>query len=73
MGLQTEIRAGKTRNIVSVRLLDDIGIDFTIKQLKDFGFDTKLPKDLTLSIGSGAIEPIKLAVLILILQMAVMI
>ena len=52
----------KSRNIVSVRLLDDIGIDFTIKQLKDFGFDTsKLPKDLTLALGSGAIEPIKLA------------
>ena len=47
---------------MSVRLLDDIGIDFTIKQLKDFGFDTsKLPKDLTLALGSGAIEPIKLA------------
>lgn len=51
----------KSRNIVSIRLLDNIGIEYALNQIKKFGIDTKnLPKDLTLSLGSGELTPLEL-------------
>ena len=60
----TRLRYGlaKSRNIISVRLLDNIGIDYTLEYVKNFGIDSqRLPKDLTLALGSGEITPIELA------------
>ena len=60
----TRLRYGlaKSRNMISIRLLDNIGINYTLNYVKNFGIDTKkLPKDLTLALGSGEITPIKLA------------
>lgn len=52
----------KSRNMVSIRLLRDIGRKFAIDYAGKFGFDTeRLPKDLTLALGSGAVEPLTLA------------
>ena len=51
-----------SRNLVSIRLLRSIGIDYTLDYLARFGFDTAdLPKDLSLALGSGAITPLQLA------------
>jgi penicillin-binding protein 1A len=52
----------KSRNMVSIRLLRDIGRKFAREHASKFGFDAeKLPKDLTLALGSGAVAPLTLA------------
>lgn len=49
-------------NLVSVRLLRTIGIDTTINHLAKFGFDAdKLPRNLTLALGSTDVTPLNLA------------
>ncbi len=51
-----------SRNLVSIRLLRSIGIKKAIKYIARFGFDPEhLPKDLSLSLGSGAVAPLELA------------
>lgn len=49
-------------NLVSVRLLRAIGIDNMVSHLSGFGFDPeKLPKNLSLALGSTSITPLNLA------------
>ena len=60
----TRLRYGlaKSRNMISIRLLDNIGINYALNYFKNFSIPTdKLPKDLTLALGSGEITPIELA------------
>lgn len=52
----------KSRNLVSIRLLRSIGIPHAINYARQFGFDTeKLPRDLSLALGSGAVTPLSIA------------
>ena len=52
----------KSRNLVSIRLLQSIGIRPAIKYLSNFGFDPKeLSRDLSLALGSATMTPYKLA------------
>ncbi len=52
----------KSRNLVSIRLLRDIGIGYAIRYIKQFGFTRKmLPRDLSLALGSGSLTPYDLA------------
>ena len=52
----------KSRNMVSIRLLRDIGRKYARDHAGKFGFDPdKLPKDLTLALGSVAVTPLELA------------
>lgn len=60
----TRLRVGltKSRNLVSIRLLESIGIPYTLNYLSHFGFDPEeLPHTLSLALGSAAITPLKLA------------
>ena len=60
----TRLRSALTysRNLISIRLLRSVGIRTAIKYAAKFGFDTeRLPKDLSLSLGSGAVSPLELA------------
>ncbi len=51
-----------SRNLVSIRLLNAMGIPHLMNHLWRFGFDTdKLPANLSLSLGSGAVTPYQLA------------
>lgn len=51
-----------SRNLVSIRLLQAIGIDYTIGYLRRFGFnDAALPRNLSLALGSGTLTPLELA------------
>jgi penicillin-binding protein 1A len=51
----------KSRNLVSIRLLRATGIPYTIDYLTGFGFKRdKLPRDLSLALGSAAITPMEL-------------
>lgn len=59
----TRLRTALTtsRNMVSIRLLRDIGRNTALKHVSKFGFDAdKLPKNLTLALGSGAVTPLQL-------------
>jgi len=52
----------KSRNLVSIRLLRAIGIDYTIEYLKRFGLDAdRIPHDLSLALGSGSVTPMEMA------------
>ncbi|QMU62100.1 MAG: PBP1A family penicillin-binding protein [Gammaproteobacteria bacterium] len=52
----------KSRNMVSIRLLNDMGRRHAMQHIAKFGFDReRLPYDLTLALGSGAVTPLELA------------
>jgi len=52
----------QSRNLVSVRLLDAIGVDYARKYISHFGFDEdKLPPNLSMSLGTASLEPISIA------------
>ena len=60
----TRLREALTnsRNLVSIRLLQDIGVSYAINYVKRFGFDpAQLPKDLSLALGSGTVTPMQMA------------
>lgn len=60
----TRVRVGLTesRNLVSIRLLQLIGVPYAINYLNKFGFDTnKLPHSLSLALGSGVVSPLHIA------------
>lgn len=51
-----------SRNLVSIRLLREVGIDRTIEHVARFGFDARaLPRNLSLSLGTGELTPLQLA------------
>jgi penicillin-binding protein 1A len=59
----TRLRVGlyKSRNLVSIRLLRAIGIDYALDYLAKFGFDRdKLPQNLSLSLGAADLTPVDL-------------
>ncbi len=50
-----------SRNLVSIRVLRQIGIPYAVDYLERFGFPGEaLPRDLTLSLGSGSLTPLQL-------------
>ncbi|MBL1321690.1 MAG: penicillin-binding protein 1A [Methylophaga sp.] len=56
----TRLRVALTnsRNLVSIRILRDIGIKYIINYADKFGFDTsKIPRSLSLALGSGSVSP----------------
>jgi len=51
-----------SRNLVSIRLLRSMGINHAIAHASRFGFDKdKLPRDLSLALGSLSLTPLELA------------
>jgi penicillin-binding protein 1A len=52
----------RSKNLVSVRLLREIGLGAARDWMARFGFDmTRQPQDLTLALGSGSVTPLQLA------------
>ena len=50
-----------SRNLVSIRLLRKMGVNFAIQYATRFGFDAReLPHDLSLALGSGAVSPLQM-------------
>lgn len=59
----TRLRVGliKSTNMVSIRLLDSIGLKYMLNFSKNFGFNPdQLPHGLSLSLGSGGVTPLDL-------------
>ena len=47
-----------SRNLVSIRIMESVGIGRTVRYMERFGFDPRrLPRDLSLSLGSSSITP----------------
>jgi penicillin-binding protein 1A len=52
----------KSRNLVSIRILQSIGVDAAIEHAKKFGFDTRsMPRNLTLALGTQSVTPLQMA------------
>jgi penicillin-binding protein 1A len=52
----------RSRNLVSVRLLDAIGVDYARKYISHFGFDeATLPPNLSMSLGTASLTPLSVA------------
>lgn len=52
----------KSRNLVSIRLLDAIGLPSALQHIRKFGFDTeRLPHALSLALGSGEVSAWEMA------------
>ncbi|KRG70048.1 penicillin-binding protein 1A [Pseudoxanthomonas dokdonensis] len=52
----------QSRNLVSVRLLDSIGVPYARKYISQFGFDeSELPPNLSMSLGSASLTPLSIA------------
>lgn len=52
----------KSRNLVSIRLLQMIGISYTIRYISSFGFDPKqLPHAPSLALGTATVTPLEMA------------
>ena len=51
-----------SRNLVSIRLMREIGGDYTWNYVQRFGFDrSELPNDLTLAVGTAELSPLQVA------------
>jgi penicillin-binding protein 1A len=51
-----------SRNLVSIRMLRDIGINYAWEFALRFGFEpTDVPRDLSMALGSGAVPPLSMA------------
>lgn len=58
--LRTALR--KSRNLISIRLLRELGIDKVTDTALRFGFkQAQLPKGLSLALGSGYANPLQMA------------
>ena len=52
----------RSRNLVSIRLLQAIGVPYAIGYAQRFGFEaSQLPRDLSLSLGSASVTPMDIA------------
>ncbi|UPQ83273.1 penicillin-binding protein 1A [Pseudomonas knackmussii] len=53
----------KSRNLVSIRLLQTLGLPYTIDYIKRFGFKTEdLPANLSLALGTATLTPMEIAI-----------
>lgn len=60
----TRLREGliKSRNLVSIRLLDSMTVPYALNYIQHFGFNKKeMPQSLSLALGTGAVTPLTLA------------
>ncbi|MDF3193672.1 penicillin-binding protein 1A [Pseudomonas sp. 1928-m] len=52
----------RSRNLVSIRLLQDLGIASTLSYIERFGFEKKdLPPNLSLALGTASLTPMEIA------------
>jgi penicillin-binding protein 1A len=51
---------GQSKNVVSVRLVQDLGVEKVINQLGKYGFDKeKIPNNNSIALGSASLSPLK--------------
>ena len=56
------VALAKSKNLISIRLLQEIGLGHALEYAKRFGFPKRaLPADLTLALGTGSATPLEMA------------
>jgi penicillin-binding protein 1A len=55
----TTLRTGlvQSRNVVTIKILNDIGLSYAISYLRKFDLKSDLPRNLSLALGSGVLTP----------------
>ncbi len=58
----TTLRTGLvlSRNVVTIKILNQIGLDYAISYIRRFDMQSDLPRNLSLALGSGSVTPINL-------------
>jgi len=51
----------KSHNVITIKILEDIGINYAANYAHKLGIDSPLNRDLTLALGSSALTPMELA------------
>lgn len=60
--IRMRVALGRSKNVVSVRLLRSVGLDDIVSHLANFGFNPhELPKDESLALGSASLTPLEVA------------
>ncbi|MBN2653506.1 MAG: PBP1A family penicillin-binding protein [Nitrospirae bacterium] len=49
-----------SRNVITVKLIEAVGIDSVLSLAREIGIDTDLPRDFTIALGSTGITPIEM-------------
>jgi len=49
-----------SRNVVTIKILEDIGLNYTANYAKKLGIETPLTRDLTMALGSTAVTPLEM-------------
>ena len=49
-----------SRNVVTIKILEDIGLGYALNYARKLGIEAPLPRDLTLALGSAAMTPMEL-------------
>lgn len=49
-----------SRNVVTIKILEDIGLNYTANYARQLGIDTPLTRDLTMGLGSTAVTPLEM-------------
>ncbi|TYO97679.1 penicillin-binding protein 1A [Geothermobacter ehrlichii] len=59
----TSLRTGlaKSRNIITIKILEDIGVNYAANYARRLGIESPIERDLTLALGSTAVTPMELA------------
>jgi penicillin-binding protein 1A len=60
--VRLRVAMAKSINLVSVRLMRELGVDYTWNFVQRFGFDkSQLPRDLTMALGTAELSPLQVA------------
>ncbi len=49
-----------SRNVVTIKILEDIGINYAANYIAKLGIDTPLQRDLSMALGSTAVTPLEM-------------
>ncbi len=52
----------KSRNLATVRLLNEIGVDSAIQMAKSLGFESPVERNLSIALGSSGVTPLEMCV-----------
>ncbi len=58
----TTLRTGivKSRNVITIKLVQKLGVQTVIQYARQFGLENELPEDLSISLGSMGVTPMEL-------------
>ncbi|RMD85791.1 MAG: PBP1A family penicillin-binding protein [Candidatus Dadabacteria bacterium] len=51
----------KSRNVVTVRIVQDLGVDTVVSYVERFGFQSKIGRNLSVGLGTSEVTPLELA------------